>query len=150
MAGLCTVLLFSLCYYGRMHSFLPELIQISTSTYNDYDSLRMYSPKFETVAPAETTRGVPATVPSPPSKITDVMSTEPLLQDGTVKVDNDTDSAHGSSFYLNTTSTTSSIVRGVVENGRRYQTLREGEYWGPSDDKQAPSQGVRVHSTDIG
>ena len=35
-----------------------------------------------------------------------------------------------------TTSISSSIYKGHVENGRRYQSLREGEYWGPSDEKQ--------------
>lgn len=34
------------------------------------------------------------------------------------------------------TSITSFIYAGLVENGRRYQTKREGEYWGPSDEKQ--------------
>ena len=28
------------------------------------------------------------------------------------------------------------MYAGHMENGRRYQTKREGEYWGPSDDKQ--------------
>ncbi|KAJ5088736.1 hypothetical protein N7456_012352 [Penicillium angulare] len=35
-----------------------------------------------------------------------------------------------------TTSLASSIYRGVMENGRRYQTIREGAYWGPSDEQQ--------------
>ncbi|KAJ5765483.1 hypothetical protein N7520_005042 [Penicillium odoratum] len=34
-----------------------------------------------------------------------------------------------------TFSLSSSIYRGVMENGRRYQTMREGEYWGPADDQ---------------
>lgn len=34
---------------------------------------------------------------------------------------------------------TSSIYKGVIENGRRYQTLKEGEYWGPSDEQQFES-----------
>lgn len=37
------------------------------------------------------------------------------------------------------TSISSSIYRGVIENGRRYQSLKEGEYWGPSDDQQFES-----------
>lgn len=28
------------------------------------------------------------------------------------------------------------MYAGHMENGRRYQTKREGEYWGPSDEKQ--------------
>ena len=39
-----------------------------------------------------------------------------------------------------TMSVTSSIYKAHVENGRRYQTKREGEYWGPSDEKQVDSQ----------
>ena len=35
-----------------------------------------------------------------------------------------------------TTSVSSSMFEGYLENGRRYQTKREGEYWGPSDEKQ--------------
>ena len=47
----------------------------------------------------------------------------------------DGDSAFGTD-NSDTTSVTSSIYAGYVENGRRYQTVREGEYWGPSDEKQ--------------
>lgn len=35
-----------------------------------------------------------------------------------------------------TTSITSSIYQGYIENGRRYQTTHEGEYLVPSDEKQ--------------
>ncbi|KAJ5341794.1 hypothetical protein N7541_010918 [Penicillium brevicompactum] len=38
-----------------------------------------------------------------------------------------------------TTSLASSIYRGVFENGRRYQTVREGEYWCPCDEQQFES-----------
>lgn len=31
------------------------------------------------------------------------------------------------------------MYAGYIENGRRYQTKREGEYWGPSDEKQFES-----------
>lgn len=41
--------------------------------------------------------------------------------------------------HSDTTSVASSIFRGIIENGRRYQSVREGEYWGPSDDKQFES-----------
>lgn len=34
------------------------------------------------------------------------------------------------------TSIASSIYAGYVENGRRYQTLRDGEYFMPSDERQ--------------
>lgn len=45
------------------------------------------------------------------------------------------DSAFGTD-KSDTTSVSSSIYEGYIENGRRYQTKREGEYWGPSDEKQ--------------
>lgn len=35
-----------------------------------------------------------------------------------------------------TTSIGSSLYKGIMENGRRYQTLRESEYFSPSDEKQ--------------
>ena len=35
-----------------------------------------------------------------------------------------------------TTSIESSMYKGYVENGRRYQTVRENKYWGPSDEQQ--------------
>ncbi|KAJ5682496.1 hypothetical protein N7462_005661 [Penicillium macrosclerotiorum] len=44
-----------------------------------------------------------------------------------------------SDFESETTSLSSTIYKGVMENGRRYQTLREGEYWGPSDEQQFES-----------
>ena len=34
-----------------------------------------------------------------------------------------------------TTSLASSLIRGHIENGRKYSTLRD-DYWGPSDDQQ--------------
>lgn len=39
-----------------------------------------------------------------------------------------------------TTSIASSIYVGYVEIGRRYQITREGEYWGPNDEKQRESE----------
>ena len=41
---------------------------------------------------------------------------------------------------------TSSIYKGVIENGRRYQILKEGEYWGPSDEQQFESM-ANTHLT---
>lgn len=52
------------------------------------------------------------------------------------KEQDDTDSACGESIYSDTTSVASSIYRGITHHGRRYQTTREGDYWGPSDEKQ--------------
>lgn len=37
------------------------------------------------------------------------------------------------------TSIASFMYAGYVENGRRYQIKRKGEYWGPSDEKQFQS-----------
>ncbi|KAE8146283.1 S-adenosyl-L-methionine-dependent methyltransferase [Aspergillus avenaceus] len=39
-------------------------------------------------------------------------------------------------FQSDTTSITSSIAKGRFENGRRYQSLKEDDYWGPSDAQQ--------------
>ncbi|CAI7617720.1 unnamed protein product [Penicillium crustosum] len=44
-----------------------------------------------------------------------------------------------SDFASETTSLSSSVYRGVFENGRRYQTVREGASWFPSDDQQFES-----------
>lgn len=49
------------------------------------------------------------------------------------------DSAYGESTGSFTTSISTSIYQGVMQNGRRYQTLKEGDYWGPSDEKQFES-----------
>ncbi|KAJ6121329.1 S-adenosyl-L-methionine-dependent methyltransferase [Penicillium capsulatum] len=38
-----------------------------------------------------------------------------------------------------TVSVSSTIYRGLVENGRRYQVIRENEYWSPADDLQFES-----------
>ncbi|CDM33594.1 unnamed protein product [Penicillium roqueforti FM164] len=35
-----------------------------------------------------------------------------------------------------TTSIASAIARGRLENGRRYQAIKEDDYWGPSDEQQ--------------
>ncbi|KAJ6060259.1 hypothetical protein N7499_012293 [Penicillium canescens] len=39
-------------------------------------------------------------------------------------------------FQSETTSIASSIARGRLENGRRYQATKEDDYWGPSDEQQ--------------
>ncbi|KAJ5714815.1 uncharacterized protein N7483_011996 [Penicillium malachiteum] len=39
-------------------------------------------------------------------------------------------------FQSETTSIASNIARGRLENGRRYQAIKEDDYWGPSDDQQ--------------
>lgn len=52
-----------------------------------------------------------------------------------LEAQDDADSTLGTE-YSDTTSITSSIYKGYIENGRRYQVVREGEYWGPSDEKQ--------------
>ncbi|KAJ5089464.1 hypothetical protein N7532_008148 [Penicillium argentinense] len=42
-------------------------------------------------------------------------------------------------YQSETTSLSSSIYRGLIENGRRYQTMRENEYWSPADELQFES-----------
>ncbi|KAJ5153940.1 uncharacterized protein N7500_009379 [Penicillium coprophilum] len=39
-------------------------------------------------------------------------------------------------FRSETTSIASSIAKGRLENGRRYQSMKEDDYWSPSDDQQ--------------
>lgn len=63
----------------------------------------------------------------------------PAIDDAVVEVD-ETDSAIGdNNSQSDWTSVTSSIYKGVFEHGRRYQALREGEYWSPADDQQYES-----------
>ena len=82
---------------------------------------------------SSTTTGVPpaegVTVPQHASAEQQLTENEASLE-----ID-DSDSTYGDSIYSDTTSLSSSIIRGIVENGRRYQTLREGKYWGPSDEQ---------------
>lgn len=62
---------------------------------------------------------------------------QPLPEDG--ELEPDQDSTYGSvGDGSETTSLHSSIVRGYIENGRRYQTVREGkeQYFVPADEKQ--------------
>lgn len=65
------------------------------------------------------------------------MPTDSLPQDDELEADNESsyDSDDGAS---ETSSLKSSIIRGYIEHGRRYQTLREGQgqYYVPADDKQ--------------
>lgn len=51
--------------------------------------------------------------------------TQPLPQNDELEVDND--STYGSIDGSDTTTLNSSVVKGYVENGRRYQTVREVE-----------------------
>lgn len=53
-----------------------------------------------------------------------------------LEVDEDTDGAlTDDDTASETTSVASSLLRGHIENGRRYSSLRD-DYWGPSDEKQ--------------
>lgn len=50
---------------------------------------------------------------------------------------NDADSAmDAGSVYSDSTSLYSEVMRYRFENGRRYHGYKDGEYWGPNDDKQ--------------
>lgn len=63
--------------------------------------------------------------------------TEPLPQHDELEADHD--SSYESVNGVSDTSTLgSSVVRSYIENGRRYQTLREGkeQYFVPADEKQ--------------
>lgn len=53
-----------------------------------------------------------------------------------LEVDTDTDSAYADDDSASeTTSVASTLLRGHIENGRRYSSLRD-DYWGPSDEAQ--------------
>ncbi|OBT98479.1 hypothetical protein VE01_03534 [Pseudogymnoascus verrucosus] len=61
---------------------------------------------------------------------------EPLPEDGLVEIDDEDSAYGGDDSQSETTSIASSMYRGYIENGRRYQTVREDKYWGPSDEQQ--------------
>ncbi|KAJ5110544.1 hypothetical protein N7532_001079 [Penicillium argentinense] len=50
-------------------------------------------------------------------------------------------------FESDTTSIASRIAQGRIENGRRYQALKEDDYWSPSDEKQFEAQENGTSST---
>ncbi|KFY28414.1 hypothetical protein V493_02946 [Pseudogymnoascus sp. VKM F-4281 (FW-2241)] len=93
-----------------------------------------------TTATATTTTTPPATAPAAPETPATPayaeIPQEPLPEDGLVEID-DWDSTYGGDdTFSETTSIASSMYRGYIENGRRYQTVREDSYWGPSDEQQ--------------
>ena len=78
--------------------------------------------------------GISATIALSPSLMASCeQKLTSVIQDDTY-----TDSGFGTD-NTDTTSVASSIYAGFMENGRRYQTVREGDYWGPSDEKQVCS-----------
>lgn len=73
---------------------------------------------------------VPVESPGAPTAL------EGRIDADTLEAGEDSDSAYGgSSAASETTSLASSIIRGHIENGRRYSSLRE-DYWGASDETQ--------------
>lgn len=67
---------------------------------------------------------------------------EPFPENGELEVDADEDSAYDgdSDQSSDRTSLASTIWRGVIENGRRYQAYKEGAYYAPIDDLQHEAQ----------
>ncbi|KAJ5264666.1 hypothetical protein N7505_007459 [Penicillium chrysogenum] len=51
-------------------------------------------------------------------------------------------------FHLETTSIASTIARGRLESGRRYQAIKEDDYWGPSDEQQFEAFEIGSQSTE--
>lgn len=47
--------------------------------------------------------------------------------------------AYQDDFNSETTSIASTIAKGIMENGRRYQAMKENDYWSPSDEQQFES-----------
>lgn len=77
--------------------------------------------------------------PAPPTERTPEPAIEPVVDGTVVEVDYTDSAIGGSNSQSDWTSVTSSIYRGVFEHGRRYQALKEGEYWSPADDQQYES-----------
>lgn len=73
-----------------------------------------------------------------PNPIVHQVPSEPLPEDNELEIDN-TDSTYGESLGSDTTSIISSIARGYVEHGRRYQITKSDTPGIPSDDKQFES-----------
>ncbi|KFY84758.1 hypothetical protein V500_09021 [Pseudogymnoascus sp. VKM F-4518 (FW-2643)] len=92
-------------------------------------------------SPAATSPAATSPAPTSPATVPTTLAyaeipQEPLPEDGLVEID-DWDSSYGGDDSLSeTTSIASSMYRGYIENGRRYQTIREDNYWGPSDEQQ--------------
>ena len=59
-----------------------------------------------------------------------------LAEDDLVAADDSASESGYASEHSDTTSISSSIYAGFLENGRRYQSTRDGGYWAPSDEKQ--------------
>ncbi|MCJ1367644.1 hypothetical protein MMC16_006778 [Acarospora aff. strigata] len=71
------------------------------------------------------------------------------VQEITVPIDinfGETDSALGDDNETETTSLASSITNYRFENGRRYHAYKEGEYWGPNDEKQNDQLDICHHT----
>ena len=64
--------------------------------------------------------------------------TEPLPKHNELEIDDD-DSLYGEGMGSDTTSLTSSIARGYIEHGRRYQSTKRDTIGIPSDGKQFDS-----------
>jgi len=61
----------------------------------------------------------------------------------------DNDSAQGFDIASETTSLASSITNYRYENGRRYHAYKDGEYWGPNDDKQNDQLDIGHHTLQL-
>lgn len=72
---------------------------------------------------------------------TNALNLEPLPEDGEdLEADSDdADSSYGESVQSGSTSLRSSIIQGIVEHGRRYQSTRDNSINIPSDAKQFES-----------
>ncbi|KAJ5755544.1 hypothetical protein N7533_005087 [Penicillium manginii] len=70
------------------------------------------------------------------------MSDVPFAKMEPITVDPDFYAMHSSyhtepqDFASETTSLASTIAKGRLENGRRYQAIKDDDYWGPSDEQQ--------------
>lgn len=92
--------------------------------------------ELSTSTAAPQTSGVTTTSPS--QAVSPVAPTTAPVTAGDIVIDDDVDadSAFGDDTQSDTTSLASEISRGYIENGRKYQSTKGHEYWGPSDEKQ--------------
>jgi len=65
--------------------------------------------------------------------------------DGTIEVDDETDSAYGDDIASETTSLNSSILEHKYENGRTYHSYKAGKYIMPNDEEERDRLDIHHH-----
>ncbi|KAK5994292.1 Methyltransferase [Cladobotryum mycophilum] len=73
---------------------------------------------------------------SPPTSAGEGVPAQDILVDEEYDLDDSDSAVDAESVVSDTTSLYSDIMRYRFENGRRYHSYRDGQYWGPNDEKQ--------------